>query len=208
VWRKENTAEDQDLVRRCQSGDDAAFEELVRKYQQTLFNVIHHNIGRRSDVEDIAQKIFSKLYFSLHKFDPNRPFFPWVYRIAINQCYDELRRARRRRSITFSELNLEETENIENLLKQEAVQETSAEERKELHELLYKMLDRLPEKQKKALVLRDLEDVPYDQMAQVLQCTEQAARLKVFRARTRLRDLMVKAMRRRERGSNRRQDSA
>lgn len=208
MWRKENTAEDQDLVRRCQSGDDAAFEELVRKYQQTLFNVIHHNIGRRSDVEDIAQKIFSKLYFSLHKFDPNRPFFPWVYRIAINQCYDELRRARRRRSITFSELNLEETENIENLLKQEAVQETSAEERKELHELLYKMLDRLPEKQKKALVLRDLEDVPYDQMAQVLQCTEQAARLKVFRARTRLRDLMVKAMRRRERGSNRRQDSA
>ncbi len=208
MWRKENTAEDQDLVRRCQSGDDAAFEELVRKYQQTLFNVIHHNIGRRSDVEDIAQKIFSKLYFSLHKFDPNRPFFPWVYRIAINQCYDELRRARRRRSITFSELNLEETENIENLLKQEAVQETSAEERKELHELLYKMLDRLPEKQKKALVLRDLEDVPYDQIAQVLQCTEQAARLKVFRARTRLRDLMVKAMRRRERGSNRRQDSA
>ncbi len=204
MWRKENTAEDLDLVRRCQSGDDTAFEELVRKYQQTLFNVIHHNMGRRNDVEDIAQKIFSKLYFSLRKFDANRPFFPWVYRIAINQCYDELRRTRRRRSITFSELNLEETENIENLLKQDEVQETSAEERKELHELLYKMLDRLPEKQRKALVLRDLEDVPYDQMAQLLQCTEQAARLKVFRARNRLRDLVVKAMRRRERGSIRR----
>ena len=202
MWRKENTADDLDLVRRCQSGDDSAFEELVRKYQQTLFNVIQHNIGRRGDVEDIAQKVFSKLYFSLGKFDLNRPFFPWIYRIAINQCYDELRRARRRRSITFSELNLEETENIENLLRQEGIRETPLEERQELHGLLYKMLDRLPEKQRKALVLRDLEDVPYDQMAQMLRCTEQAARLKVFRARTRLRDLVLKAIRRRERGTN------
>jgi RNA polymerase sigma-70 factor (ECF subfamily) len=199
VWRKENSTEDQDLVRRCQSGDDTAFEEVVRKYQQTLFNVIYHNMGRRGEIEDIAQKIFSKVYFSLRQFDNSRPFFPWVYRIAVNQCYDEMRRARRHRFITFSDLNLQETENIENLLKHEEVQETPAEERKELHDLLYKMLDRLPEKQRRALVLRDLEDVPYDQMAEVMNCTEQAARLKVFRARTHLRDLMLKAMRRRER---------
>jgi len=186
-------------VRRCQSGDDTAFEEVVRKYQQTLFNVIYHNMGRRGEIEDIAQKIFSKVYFSLRQFDNSRPFFPWVYRIAVNQCYDEMRRARRHRFITFSDLNLQETENIENLLKHEEVQETPAEERKELHDLLYKMLDRLPEKQRRALVLRDLEDVPYDQMAEVMNCTEQAARLKVFRARTHLRDLMLKAMRRRER---------
>jgi RNA polymerase sigma-70 factor, ECF subfamily len=198
VWRKENSLADQDLVRRCQQGDEAAFEELVRKYQQTLFNVIHHNMGRRGDVEDIAQKIFSKVYFSLRKFDNTRPFFPWVYRIAINQCYDEMRRARRRRSITFSELNLEDADNIDNLLKQEEVQEIPIEERKELHDLLYKMLDRIPEKQRKALVLRDLEDVPYDQMAELMNCSEQAARLKVFRARARLRDLMLKAIRRRE----------
>ncbi len=208
MWRKENTAEDLELVRRCQNGDDDAFEELVRKYQQTLFSVIHHNIGRRGDVEDIAQKIFSKLYFSLRKFDLNRPFFPWVYRIAINQCYDELRRVRRRRSISFSELNLEETENIENLLQREGGKEPAEDDRKDLHDLLYRMLDQLPEKQRKALVLRDLEDVSYDEVAQLLHCTEQAARLKVFRARTRLRDLVVKAMRRRERSSNRRPGSA
>jgi RNA polymerase sigma-70 factor (ECF subfamily) len=199
VWRKENSAEDQDLVRRCQSGDETAFEELVRKYQQTLFNVIYHNIGRRGEIEDIAQKILSKVYFSLPQFDNSRPFFPWVYRIAVNQCYDEMRRARRHRYITFSDLNLQEAENIENLLKHEEVPETAVEDRKELYDLLYKMLDRLPEKQRRALVLRDLEDVPYDQMAELMHCTEQAARLKVFRARTRLREMMLKAMRRRER---------
>ena len=199
MWRKENSIEDRELVRRCQNGDDAAFEVLVRKYQQTLFNLIYHNMGRRGDTEDIAQKILTKVYFSLGKFDSTRPFFPWVYRIAINQCYDELRRMRRRPSLTFSELNLQETENIENLIRQEDSQETPVEERKELHDLLHKMLDRLPEKQRRALVLRDLEDVPYDQMAELMNCTEQAARLKVFRARTRLRDMMQKALRRRER---------
>jgi RNA polymerase sigma-70 factor (ECF subfamily) len=198
VLKRDDSLEDQDLVRRCQSGDDTAFEELVRKYQRALFNLIYHNMGRRGDVEDIAQKIFSKVYFSLPKFDNNRPFFPWIYRIAVNQCYDEMRRARRR-SLTFSELNLQDSENIENLIRQEEIPQTPAEEREELHGLLHKMLDRLPEKQRRALVLKDLEDVSYAKMAELMNCTEQAARLKVFRARTRLRDLMLKAMRRRER---------
>jgi RNA polymerase sigma-70 factor (ECF subfamily) len=198
VWRQEDAAEDLELVRRCQGGDETAFEALVRKYQQVLFNIIHHNLDRGRDVEDVAQKIFSKVYLSLPKFDSSRPFFPWIYRIAINQCFDELRRSRRRRSITFSDLNLQETENIENLLKREENQETPAEERLELYDLLHKMLDRLPEKQRTALVLRDLEDMPYDRMAEVMNCSKQAARLKVFRARSRLRDSMLKAMRRRK----------
>jgi RNA polymerase sigma-70 factor (ECF subfamily) len=138
------------------------------------------------------------VYFSLPRFDSDRPFFPWVYRIAVNQCYDELRRTRRRRSLTFSELNLQDTDNIENLIRQEDIAQTRTEERDELHDLLHKMLDRLPEKQRNALVLRDLEDIPYDKMAGLLNCSEQAARLKVFRARTRLRNMMLKAMRRRE----------
>lgn len=198
MWRQEDAAEDLELVRRCQGGDETAFEALVRKYQQVLFNIIHHNLDRGRDVEDVAQKIFSKVYLSLPKFDSSRPFFPWIYRIAINQCFDELRRSRRRRSITFSDLNLQETENIENLLKREENQETPAEERLELYDLLHKMLDRLPEKQRTALVLRDLEDMPYDRMAEVMNCSKQAARLKVFRARSRLRDSMLKAMRRRK----------
>lgn len=185
-------------MRRCQSGDDAAFEKLVKKYQQILFHLIHHNVGRHGDVEDIAQKIFSKVYFSLPRFDSARPFFPWVYRIAINQCYDEMRRARRRRSLTFSELNWQDSDTIENLIRQEEITQAPAEEREGLHDLLHKMLDRLPEKQRNALVLRDLEDVPYDKMAGLLNCSEQAARLKVFRARTRLRDMMLRAMRRRK----------
>ncbi len=198
MGKEEQTEEDRELVGRCQDGDERAFEELVRKYQQTVFNVVYHNIGYKADVEDVAQKVFSKIYFSLPKFDNKRPFFPWLYRIAVNQCYDELRRARRRKYRTFTELSLEETEAVDKLMSRNEQPPLRTEENREMYALLHKMLDQIPAQQKKALVLRDLEDVPYGQMAEILGCTEQAARLKVFRARARLRDLMDRSLRRKE----------
>jgi RNA polymerase sigma-70 factor, ECF subfamily len=189
--------DDRELVSRCQKGEDLAFEELVRKYQQTIFNLIYHSIGNRLDVEDVAQKVFSKVYFSLGKFDNRRPFFPWLYRIAVNQCYDELRRLKRHRILTFTDLNLE-IEGIEKLMNQEDHEPISPEDSQELYSLLHRMLDQLPPQQKTALVLRDLESIPYERMAEIMKCSEQAARLKVFRARGRLRELIEKSLRRRK----------
>jgi DNA-directed RNA polymerase specialized sigma24 family protein len=167
VWQEPYPEDDRRLVERCQKGDPLAFEELVRKYQQTVFNLAYHYVGYRNEVEDVAQTIFTKVYFSLPKFDLQRPFFPWLYRIAVNQCYDELRRIRRQRTHTFTELNLDETGSIENLLRQNEM----------------------------AIVLRDLEAVPYSKIAEILKCSEQAARLKVFRARARLKTLVEKTLR-------------
>ena len=186
--------EDRKLVSRCREGDPLAFEELVRKYQQPLLNLIYHYIGHRNDVEDVAQKIFTKVYFALPKFDIKRPFFPWLYRIAINQCYDELRRIRRHKVRTFSELSTEETSNVENLISQTEVTTISDEDRQELNALLRRVLDQLPDQQRLAIVLRDIEGIPYVKMAEILNCTEQAARLKVFRARIRLKTLIEKKM--------------
>jgi len=182
------------MVGRCQKGDSLAFEELVRKYQQTVFNLAYHYLGSRNEIEDVAQKIFTKIYFSLPKFDSRRPFFPWLYRIAINQCYDELRRIRRQKTHTFSELSLEETSSIEKLISQNEVPQPSDESRQEMQALMQKMLNQLPNQQRLAIVLRDFEVVPYSQIAETLKCTEQAARLKVFRARARLKILIEKAL--------------
>lgn len=186
--------DDRKLVGRCQEGDPAAFEELVRKYQQTIFNLAYHYMGSRNDVEDVAQKIFTKIYFSLPKFDLQRPFFPWLYRIAINQCYDELRRIRRQKTHTFSELSLEDTGSIEKLISQHESPQIPDEDRKEMQGILRKMLNQLPDQQRVAIVLRDLETIPYEEIAAILKCSEQAARLKVFRARARLKILMERAL--------------
>jgi RNA polymerase sigma-70 factor (ECF subfamily) len=194
VWKEPSPDEDRELVARCRKGDSLAFEELVRKYQQTVLNLAYHYIGYRNDVEDVAQKVFTKIYFSLPKFDVRRPFFPWLYRIAINQCYDELRRIRRQKLYTFSELSLEEAGSVEKLINQNEVSPASDENREELRALLHRMLDQMPDQQRLAIVLRDIEAIPYNKMAEILKCTEQAARLKVFRARARLKILMEKAL--------------
>ncbi|MDM7994320.1 MAG: sigma-70 family RNA polymerase sigma factor [Acidobacteriota bacterium] len=188
------TDEDCELVARCRKGDSLAFEELVRKYQQTILNLAYHYLGYQRDFEDVAQKIFTKVYFSLPKFDTRRPFFPWLYRIAVNQCYDELRRMRRAKVRTFSELSTEETNSVENLISQPDVSISTDEERREMFVLLQKLLAQLPDQQRMAIVLRDIEDISYSKMAEMLKCTEQAARLKVFRARARLKTLVDKAL--------------
>lgn len=189
-----NPDDDRDMVGRCQKGDSLAFEELVRKYQQTVFNLAYHYLGSRNEIEDVAQKIFTKIYFSLPKFDSRRPFFPWLYRIAINQCYDELRRIRRQKTHTFSELSLQETSSIEKLISQNEVPQPSDESRQEMQALMQKMLNQLPNQQRLAIVLRDFEATPYSKIAEILKCTEQAARLKVFRARARLKILIEKSL--------------
>ena len=195
--------DDGELVERCRKGDESAFEELVRKYQQPVFNVIYHTTGHATDIEDIAQKIFAKIYFSLPKFEKGRPFSPWLYRIAVNQCYDELRRRKRRKWMTFSEMNLDDTEAIDAVVSKPELQPHDSGERTHLHGLLLKLLDHLPRQQRTAVILRDLEDVPYEKVASILQVSEQAARLKVFRGRSRLRALMEKALLRQQRTGQR-----
>ena len=194
AWKESYPDEDRKLISRCQESDPLAFEELVSKYQQTVLNLVYHYIGRRNEIEDVAQKIFTKIYFSLPKFDNQRPFFPWLYRIAINQCYDELRHIRRQKTNTFSELSLEETSSIENLISRHEIVSDNEGDRQEMQAMLHSVLNRMPEQQKAAIVMRDIEAIPYVKMAEILKCTEQAARLKVFRARVRLKALIEKAL--------------
>jgi RNA polymerase sigma-70 factor (ECF subfamily) len=194
VWNEHSPEKDSELVARCHEGDPLAFEELVRKYQQSVLNLVYHYIGCRSDIEDVAQKIFIKIYFSLPKFDVGRPFFPWLYRIAINQCYDELRHIRRRKTYTFSELNLEDSASIEKILGRTESSDQPDRNRGEMQELLQKVLAQLSDHQRKVIILRDIEGIPYSEMAAILKCTEQAARLKVFRARNRLKKILNKKL--------------
>jgi len=195
VWKEVDSDEDRLLITEHRNGDERAFEKLVSKYQQTVLNLVHHYIGTRNDVEDVAQKIFTKVYFSLPKFDAQRPFFPWLYRIAINQCYDELRRIRRKRVHSFSELSIEDATYIEKLISQDKPPLEAEEKEREMYSLLQKVLNQLPEQQKLSIVLRDIENVSYRKMAEILNCTEQVARLKVFRARVRLKALVEKVLR-------------
>src|SRR5713226_3364171 len=97
--------DDRELVRRAQQEDQEAFEELVRRHQHRVFAVAGGILRRREDVEDIAQQVFVKAYFSLKRFDQRAAFSTWLYKITVNECWDLLRKKKVRPLVYESDLS-------------------------------------------------------------------------------------------------------
>src|SRR6266496_5426992 len=90
--RPAKAADDRELVRWAQAEDKEAFEELIRRHQHRVFAVAGGILRRREDVEDIAQQVFIKAYYSLKRFDQRAAFSTWLYKITVNECWDLLRK--------------------------------------------------------------------------------------------------------------------
>src|SRR5947199_2579512 len=101
-------SDDRELVRRAQREDKEAFEELVRRHQHRVFAVAGGIVRRREDVEDVAQQVFVKAYFSLKRFDQRAAFSTWLYKITVNECWDMLRKRKVRPLVFESDLSEEQ----------------------------------------------------------------------------------------------------
>src|SRR5579862_5077146 len=102
------------LVRRAQAGDEAAFREIVERYQSKVFSIIHGIVRQRNDVEDIAQQVFAKIYVSVRNFDFRSSLITWIYKITINECFDYLRKRKVRKLVYESDLSEDEVRRVEN----------------------------------------------------------------------------------------------
>jgi RNA polymerase sigma-70 factor (ECF subfamily) len=189
-----SSLQDRVLVSRSQSGDPAAFEDLISKYRPQLSSLVGWYAGPSADAEDILQLILCKVYFSLKSFDINRPFYPWLRRIAVNRCCDERRRLRRRRVLTFAELDLEETCRESELPPLQAMADSYySDNRQRLHESLRAVIEKLPEEHRQIILLRHLQQCSYEEIGESMMCTPRAARVKACRARTALKKLILKS---------------
>lgn len=175
---------DAELVALALDGDQSAFTTLVQRYQKLVFSIIYHYLGRSGEVEDVAQEVFLRLYRSLDRFDPVRPMRHWVGRITANRCLDELRKRKTRKTSLFADLGEDEEERVRRVYESsvEAASLTRQEARDCL-KLLQSAMDTLGAKDRMAFVMRELEDLPYSELAAMLDCSEVAARIRVSRAR-------------------------
>src|SRR5882724_10885119 len=105
-------ADDRELVRRAQGEDKEAFEELIRRHQHRVFAVASGILRKREDVEDIAQQVFVKAYFSLKRFDQRAAFSTWLYKITVNECWDLLRKKKVRPLVYEADLSEEQARQI------------------------------------------------------------------------------------------------
>ena len=102
------------LVQRAQAGDEAAFREIVERYQSKVFSIIHGIVRQRNDVEDIAQQVFAKVYLSVKSFDFRSSLITWIYKITVNECFDYLRKRKVRKLVYESDMSEDEVRRVEN----------------------------------------------------------------------------------------------
>lgn len=178
---------DAELVCEALDGDGNSFKLIVERYQRLVFNIVYHYLGRPDEVEDIAQEVFLKVFRSLHTFDTSRPLQSWISRITSNTCLDELRKRRHRKTRSFADLSEEEEKRIKFIYEKAADSDhLTEEEANGAFGLLQVALDELPDKDRMAFVLREMEGLGYSEIAESLQTTELAARIRVSRARKKL----------------------
>ena len=178
---------DEEIVTASLNGDPQAFEELIRRHQRLVFNIVYHYLGRRDEVEDVAQEVFLKVFRSLPSYDVSRPLKAWISRIAVNSSLDELRRSRKKKLTLFSDVADPEGGGLEHFLDRfEQGARLSETEARGLFRLLREAIERLAEKDKTAFMLRELEGLEYSEIAETMQTTEVAVRIRVSRSKKQL----------------------
>jgi len=174
---------DWQLVQRVQRGDKPAFDLLVAKYQRKLFRLLSRLIRDQAEIEDVAQEAFIKAYRALPNFRGESAFYTWLYRIAINTAKNYLV-AQGRRAPTRTETEIEDAENFDD---GDSLRTEDTPERmllsKQVAEAVNRAIERLPEDLRTAIVLRELEGLSYDEIAESMNCPIGTVRSRIFRAR-------------------------
>jgi RNA polymerase sigma-70 factor (ECF subfamily) len=180
----QNTAEGA-LVQRVQAGDEAAFREVVERYQAKVFSIIHGIVRQRNDVEDIAQQVFAKIYLSIKSFDFRSSLITWIYKITVNECFDYLRKRKVRKLVYESDLSEDEVRRVENsepAMERHVPADSSLAQR----DYLLKLLSRVSEEERMLLILKEVEGYSVEELAEKTGMNENTIKVKLFRARQKL----------------------
>jgi RNA polymerase sigma-70 factor (ECF subfamily) len=170
----ENTPEGA-LVRRAQAGDETAYSQIVERYQSKVFSIIHGIVRQRNDVEDIAQQVFAKVYFSLRNFDFRSSLITWIYKITVNECFDYLRKKKVRKLVY-------ESENSEPALDRGGRADSNLARR----DYVVKLMDKVSDEEKQLLMLKEVEGYSVEELSGMLKMNENTIKVKLFRARQKL----------------------
>jgi RNA polymerase sigma-70 factor (ECF subfamily) len=185
VFKPAGSAEDRELVRRAQAEDKEAFEELVRRHQHRVFAVAGGILRRREDVEDIAQQVFVKAYFSLKRFDQRAAFSTWLYKITVNECWDLLRKKKVRPLVYEADLSEEQARMIE-ASEEKGSRAPDISERLETRQRVERLLEGLDERDRLMLILKEVQGFSIEEIAEVLELNSNTVKVRLFRARRRV----------------------
>jgi RNA polymerase sigma-70 factor, ECF subfamily len=173
---------DLQLVRRVQAGDQSAFNLLVLKYQHRVLKLVGRFVNDAAEAEDVAQEAFIKAYRALASFRGDSAFYTWLYRIAINTAKNALVSSRRR-PVDFN-LDLQDPEQYDRHARlKDADTPEGVLLTEEIRKVVEHAMEQLPEDLRTAIVLRELEGLSYEEIAEAMDCPVGTVRSRIFRAR-------------------------
>lgn len=179
------------LVQAIQAGDIAAFDQLVLKHKDKLFNLVYWFLGDYQEANDCAQETFIKVFKSIKKFRFESAFSTWLYRIAMNTCKNRLKSSMYRwRKKTVSLENPEGSNggNLSSVIRNDSTTPVNQLEKKERMMLIQKSINALPEEQKRVVILRDIQGLSYDEIADISGLNLGTVKSRLARGRLELRN--------------------
>jgi RNA polymerase sigma-70 factor (ECF subfamily) len=185
--REDSTADSAQALERAMAGDRAAFDELILCYQGRVLMTAWRLLGSKEDAQDAAQEVFLRLYRHLDRVDPKRPLMPWLYRMTVNVCHDVHRKRRQDTAFPVEEFDPVSTTT-------DPVGEITRGEQKQM---IAAALRTLPEKERAAVVLRDIEGLSTSEVAIILGSRETTVRSQISTARVKIRKFVDQLEKRR-----------
>ena len=177
--------DDRELVRLAKEDDKEAFELLVKRHQGRVFAVANGILRNKEDVEDVAQQVFVKAFFSLKRFDQRAAFSTWLYKITVNECWDVLRKKKSRPLLFETELSEEQARQYKASEDAESpVRDVS--DRMAVEQRLEQLLGMLDERDRMMLVLKEVQGFSVEEIAEMLEINGNTVKVRLFRARQRI----------------------
>jgi len=173
---------DIELMLRAKSGDESAFTDLMRRHYKGLVNYIYRFTNDRETSEDVAQEVFLRVYRSVKSYKPQAKFSTWLYKIATNLCLTKIKSKAKEQNVSLDEIQ-ESAGDFRGSNSEEADDVTF---RKEIRDAIFEALESLPERERVAIILCKYEELPYEEVAEVIGCTVGAVKTYVYRGRMKL----------------------
>ena len=187
------------LVRRCVAGDAAAWEEIVHKYNRRIYNICYRFAGSADDAQDLAQEVFIKMYRTLNSYDVDRgAFMTWVTTITRNLLVDHFRKSKQDRltdSLDGAPSEHEDAMPLSDQIADKGLPPDARVQSRETSETVHRALQKLSPELREAVILRDLQDMDYREIATVLKVPEGTVKSRINRGRAELARLLQRTYR-------------
>lgn len=158
---------------------------MVEKYQNKVFSIIYGILRNQNDAEDIAQQVFTKIYFSIQNFDSRSSLLTWIYKITTNECYDYLRKKRVRKLVYESDVSEDDTRIMDNS-EANADRTQSIDDQLAQRQLVTKLLEKVNPEERNLILLKEVEGLSVQELADMTGMNENTIKVKLFRARQKL----------------------